>query len=311
MEISIVKLKLVLDSLIEWVRQDLVENELTPENSWLWENFHQTTIDDTNFYEQLSSLIVLGDEDKRKLATRLMFDRDRAPLPTFHVHYPSEEGKSGDNAIGTGYTTLPTEGLDSYNTFSRSYVGQYEIIVTGGNSLEVVMLYEFMGGLLMAAADTLAYHFDKFEFSGKQLMPNQDMIPYLVYYRSIVIGLQHKKIVTSIIKTKRAHDIAFHGEFYVDKMPPEEKGISVTITASAETILVAETVVFTAIPVRGGEAIYNWYVNGDVYPDQNSDTLSLQGVWAGSCVVKCIMQSSLHYLVPNIVESNSITILVT
>ena len=204
MEISIVKLHKLTDDLIEWVRKDLNDNVSDLTKCWLYDTFNEVQLGDINFYQQLKQLVEKGDEDNRKLETRLMFDKERAALPTFHIHYPSEDLKSGDNTLGTGFGFL-AEG----DYFSRSCIGQYELIVTAGNSIECIMLYEFIEALLIAAADTLAYHFDKFEFSGKQLMPNQDIIPHLTYYRSLVISLQAKKTIRSIASQQTFSSINF------------------------------------------------------------------------------------------------------
>ena len=183
MEVTIVKVKKVLDNLLAFVRADLANNVSTPTESWLYEEFYGVTLDDTEFYSQLSFMLSLDDSDKRKLKTRVMFDKDRAQLPTIHVNYPAEDGRMGDNTINTGFIHSELINGNIVSKYSRSYVGMYDLIITGGNSLEVVMLYEFLDALLIAAADTLAYNFDRFEFSGKQLLPNQDVIPYLIYYR--------------------------------------------------------------------------------------------------------------------------------
>jgi hypothetical protein len=209
MVISIVKIKILIDNLLSWVRSDLVANRNDITKSWLYDTFNEVEIGDINFFEQLKQLIEKGDEDSRKIETRLMFDKSLSNLPAFHVHYPAEEGKSGDNTLNTGF-----QFLEEGDYFSKSYIGQYDIIVTAGNSIECVMLYEFMNALLIGAAETLATTFDKFEFSGKQLMTNQDIIPYLTYYRAIGISLQNKKVVRSLSQQTVYSDINFKGDFY-------------------------------------------------------------------------------------------------
>lgn len=209
MEITIVKLKQLVDGLLGWVRSDLTENLATPQNSWLFKTFGDVVLDGTNFYQQLYELIYARNtDDSRRLLTRLMFDRDRANLPTMHINYPTEEGRSGDNTIGTSFK-VELEVNAHVNYFSRSYVGQYELIVTGGTSVEVVILYEFMNALLIAGADTLAVNFDKFEFSGKQLMTNPEIIPYLIFYRSITISIQDRKTVKAIAQPKPVVGVDF------------------------------------------------------------------------------------------------------
>lgn len=209
MEISIVKLKNTVDNLLNWVRSDISNHSGDITKSWLYDTFYEIKIGDINFYEQLKLLVTKGDEDNRKLETRLMFERERANLPTFHIHYPQEDSNSGDNTLNTGSLNL-VEG----NYYSKSFIGQYDIIVTAGNSIECVMLYEFMDALLMAAADTLSYNFDIFKFSGKQLAINNDIIPNLTFYRAIGISLQAKKTVRSLVSNEIISAINFNDTFY-------------------------------------------------------------------------------------------------
>jgi len=210
MEITIVKLKQLVDGLLGWVRQDIKDNIATPEKSWLYLTFSDVALDNMNFYQQLYELIYTRKvDDSRRLLSRLMFDRDRANLPTIHVNYPTEEGRSGDNTLGMNHKVeLINEMFVNY--YGRSYTGQYELIITGSSSIEVVILYEFMDALLMAASDTLANNFDKFEFSGKQLMTNPEIIPHLIFFRSITISIQDRKTVRSIAQPKPVLGVDFN-----------------------------------------------------------------------------------------------------
>ena len=308
MEISIVKLKKIVDGLLDWVRQDLIDNQLTPTRSWLYSVFNDVVLDDHNFYEQISSLISKGDEDRRKLEVRLMFDKERANLPTIHVHYPTEDGNSGDNTINTGY--IRSEEIDGNNLdfYSRSFIGQYELIITGGNSLEVVMLYEFMDSLLIAAAETLAYNFDVFKFSGKQLMTNPDIIPYLTYYRSIGISLQAKKIVPSLIRRVIGKDITFQGDYYTDSQK-DSLEVSVSITTSDENISVDGSVTCTAV-VRGVDNYQViWYLD-DVEIEGSNDSIIITFGEVGTYNIRCEISNNLG-LLPNPAISNEIIIIVS
>lgn len=209
MEISIIKLKHTIDNLLEWVRQDLITNQADLTKSWLYDTFNGIVIGDINFYEQLKKEISKEDNYKDKIETRLMFEKERANLPTFHIHYPSEDGKS-NNTLNTGFEVF-TEG----DYYVRQFNGTYDIIVTAGNSIECVMLYEFMEALLIAAADTLAYQFDTFSFAGKGLQANYDIIPHLTFYRAITVSLLAKKTIRSITQYAQLTDVTFDQTMYV------------------------------------------------------------------------------------------------
>lgn len=224
MELPIIKLRNIVISLLSWVKSDLISNELTPDQSWLYLEFNDQKIEGRNFYEELRDMILLGKEDARSLRVKMMFDTERTELPTIHINYPAENLNTGDNFINTGAIVeelaIPDgEDIDYelVDKYSRSAIGQYELIFTGANTLQVIMLYECMMALLIAGADTLTYQFDKFEFSGRQLMlNNQDMLPRGIFYRSISVNLQMKRIVRSIIAHKSASDITFRGDWFID-----------------------------------------------------------------------------------------------
>jgi len=312
MEISIVKIKNVVSDLLAWVRADLVTNVSTPTLSWLYQEFNGIVLDDTNFYTQLKHLVEQGDTDRRKLEVRLMFDKERANLPTIHIHYPNEDGRTGDNTVNTGFLGVDIISDRSVNKYSRSFIGQYELIITGGNSLEVVMLYEFMDALLIAGADTLSFNFDKFEFSGKQLMANQDIIPHLTFYRAIGLSLQSKKIVSSLISRSRPTDVQFHDTPYIDNQQPIDQLASVTITVSPTSRTHGSTLTFTPVVINGGtNPIYGWYLNGSVITGETSNTLSLLFSAAGTYTVQCKVYSEYQYMLPRPAESNILTIVIT
>ena len=309
MEVSIVKLKKVVGDLLEHVRQDLIDNALTPTQSWLYIEFNGIEIDGRNFYTDLKSLIEKDDKDKRKLEVRLMFDKERANLPTFHIHYPSEDGQSGDNTVGTGYQTITDENNNVVNQFSRSFIGQYELIVTAGNSLEVVMLYEFIDALLIAGADTLTHYFDIFKFSGKQLMANQELIPLPIFFRAIGISLQCKKIVRSLIQPDKYTAIDFTLTVYGDSQKPAPLELSVSIAVNNYTPHIGNILVFTATPINGGDnPVYAWYIDDEVILEQDSATLSYMFTSVETISVYCEVVSSLQYLSDRDAVSNTITL---
>jgi len=305
MEISIVKLKKVVDGLIDWVRDDLVDNELTPNSSWLYTVFNDVILDDHNFYTQLRELIIRGDEDSRKFETRLMFDKERANLPTLHIHYPNEDA-SGDNTVTMGYLRdIDVNGIET-DFYSRSFIGQYELIITGGNSLEVVMLYEFMDALLIAAADTLTYNFDIYKFNGKQLMSNPDIIPYLTFYRSIGISIQAKKIVPSLIRRVSGKDVTFVGDYYTDN---QKEGLGVSVSIESSNLGDIYTFNATIVSIANVYSI-KWYMNNVEISDQYDFELELTLATTGSYVIKCEVSNHLG-LIPNPATSNEITITVS
>lgn len=308
MEITIIKLYDAVSNLLKFVRQDLLNNIATPYNSWLYLEFKDNTLGDTNFYTQLKSLIEKKEDDQRQLVVRLMFDRDRANLPTFHIHYPSENAKSGDNTLGMGFESPTLLADEDFNIYSRSFIGEYEIIVTGGSSVEVVMLYEFIDAMLIAGADTLSHLFDIYSFTGKQLGANQELIPFLTFYRSIGMTIQAKKKVRSFVDRAYGTSIEFNETTYLDTgQQPAEVVVSVSIT-SDEATTITDTVTVTAVPVNGGTSpLFEWYVGGVLQTQNTGPTLLITHYYSlVPLEVYCKCYSSILYLLPNPAISETI-----
>lgn len=83
--------------------------------------------------------------------------------------------------------------------------------------------------------------------------------------------------------------------------------VSVTVSASSDTICAGDNVAFTAVPVNGGGTpSYQWQVNG-INTGTNSSTYSSTTLNDGNAVT-CIMTSSLTCITGSPVNSNAITI---
>lgn len=285
MNIPIITLYDTLKTLINDVKTNLAVNQSTPYNSWLYREFGSLSLEGYNFYENLKHNIQLTN-DTRQLELRLMYDPSRANLPTMHLIYPSENTRSGSNFIGTGDLGVDQYG---YSYKSRSFVGDYEIIITGVNSVQVVSLYEFLDALLIASADKLASMFDVFHFNGKQLMLDPESYNLPIFYRSVGVSLQVNKIVSKLDVEELFDNISFSGEYYTDNQQPEESIVSVSISTSNSNPEVGDVCNLSAF-ITGLSDYDNisWYVNGLVF---YQNTLSIDYVVANEGVteIKCVV----------------------
>ncbi|HEX6334751.1 MAG TPA: MopE-related protein, partial [Flavisolibacter sp.] len=84
---------------------------------------------------------------------------------------------------------------------------------------------------------------------------------------------------------------------------------AVSITASAQNICAGTAVTFTATPVNGGSAYYEWKLNG-VEVGTNSNTYQTSALTNGDAVT-CVMTSSLSCASPASVTSNPIMVAVS
>ena len=87
--IPILRIRKFVDLLIEFIETDYT-SQTDKTNSFLYRTLGDDTSDGYNFYTEAIELFTRTVKDKRKLETRLMFDPDRAQMPTIHVREPAK-----------------------------------------------------------------------------------------------------------------------------------------------------------------------------------------------------------------------------
>lgn len=210
MNIAILQLKELLDNLIAWVVADQNSASSTSDK-WLYSVFNGVTNGNYDYHTQILDILLRGDDDSDKLETRLMFDSTRANLPTIHIHLPSEK-KGTFNSIGKGAQLTDTLIDDNVvECFEQSYISTYDLIITGANTDEIILIYEFLKAILTAGALTVANTFELFDYSGAELMTNSELIPYLTFYRAISVTVQNRITVKAVGTIPTIGDLNFEG----------------------------------------------------------------------------------------------------
>lgn len=213
-----IRIKEILDEIISLIKEQhntKVAASLETE-SWLYRNFYGVKVGTFDYYEQAKELFVnRGEESRDRLEIRRDFDRDRASLPTIFINTPSES-QDGVNAIGMNYDVGSTyyENDDGSETdsYGRAFRGVYELMCTSSNKDEVELLYRFLECVFIAFADTWNDNFnDTFTFSGKQLMPNPDVIPTPLMIRVWTITIGDIQEVAKFDTVEYLEDVLFEG----------------------------------------------------------------------------------------------------
>jgi hypothetical protein len=203
--------------------------------SWLYRTFHGIVFGGCDVYDGLKKIVLATDEDFRyKLELRLGFDKDRTTMPTIHIHVPGE-GRGRYNGIGMGYDeNIWDTNADSSITFSmnRSFLSNYEFIVTAGNRDETVMIYELLKALFVAGNQTFLAYFPSFDFSGKDLLLKNDLVPEPMFVKALVVQVDYNISAPIIESSQLVDDIEFEGKLI------EESGD----TAYTEPIVVIRSV---------------------------------------------------------------------
>lgn len=212
-QIGIIKIKKLVDTLIAYVKEDYEAHcpSNTPE-SFIERCFDEFDEDGGVIYSETAKDIFFRDQStNRKLETRLMFDRDRALLPTIHVREPAKSkgaqdgvGNMGEDFFINGDTTYQHERRRSFNS-------QFELMITSGNRHEVIIIEEVIVGLLLSIQDTIALNtpFYLFELSVRELMANNELIPTPLFIKSIMLNVGYDKIYPDITEMDKINRIVF------------------------------------------------------------------------------------------------------
>jgi hypothetical protein len=198
--IPIVTFKRLLDSLIEYIRSNLEAKIIAglEEESFLYQVLNGNNSDGFDFYEEGKNIFSRQSTSSRKIETRLMFTKDIAPTPTVHVREPAKI-KGIFNTIGGIDNTridLQTGYLDQYRDTKKA---TYEFVCTSDNPLEAVLISEVIYAALLSAHETLVYlGFAIFDYGMKELIANNELIPYPLFIKSIELIVQYENTIPSI-----------------------------------------------------------------------------------------------------------------
>jgi len=191
--IPILKIKKFVDLLIEFIRTDY-ENATDKQNSFLYRVLGDDSNDGWNFYENAISIFSRTDIDKRKLETRLMFDRTRADLPTIHVREPAKNNGGYDSLGYLNGGVVVNEDDSVSDTMRKSFTSRFELMITSGNSLECVMIQEVLESAILASLDTLTIpFFDIVNLTSKELMMNSEVERNMLFIKSIDLEIKYNK----------------------------------------------------------------------------------------------------------------------
>lgn len=149
--------------------------------------------------------------DSRRIETRLLFDQDRASLPTIHVREPAKN-KGPQDSIGYLDEEL-FENIDGGFHYSRrrSFNSQFEIMVTSVNRHEVIIIEEVLMALLIGSQDTLSLNnpFYQFNFTVRELIANNQLMPDPLFIKAIMLNLSYDKTYMDLSENQMLNSILF------------------------------------------------------------------------------------------------------
>lgn len=200
-EIKIIE---IIDVILAVVADDY--NSTTDKNrTLLYQLFGDTQIGKYNFYKEAVDIFTRGTEHQRRIQTRMMFDAQRAHLPTIHITMPSEQPNGDGIGFDQGYIedTIDNENRTVTPMFTRMFDTNYHAVITSDNALEVICIYHVIKGLLISTFSNIEFNgIRNPKFSGQDLQIQMDNMPPHIFVRGLGISCSYETTVPSFDKEK-------------------------------------------------------------------------------------------------------------
>lgn len=209
--IQIVKIKKIVESCLEYVQTDF-ESKNNEKDSFLYKVLGDTQDGSYNFYEQAKNLFLRKETNPNNIKVLLEYPKDKTGLPAYIIREP---GKTGGIANSIGKIESFMGGVPMYRD-TRQY--GLEIMCFSVNMNESILMSEILYALLLGSWDTLASQFLKIEFTMKELMMQNNLMPTPIFIRSIGLDLSSEEIVPGLVDTSLLGKIIFGKVNQVDSI---------------------------------------------------------------------------------------------
>ncbi len=217
-QIPELKLQKIIDLLINKLRFDYNTAGVDKSQSVLYRMFGDLEYGRYKLFENAVQLFITSSDDPNKVVTRMMFDRDRASLPTIHVTVPSEQPSVSDGiGLDEGYNENIGIGVDPtemYEKYNRTFGSKFNIVITGRNSYEVVTIFYVLKVLLYNNVESLEFNgFRNPKIYGGDLKLNSELLPNS-FLRVLILDSFFELEIPKFGEINIVNSINFNGEPY-------------------------------------------------------------------------------------------------
>lgn len=202
--LNIIYVKQLIEGLMEFIYQDI--NTTGPvEQTFLYRLLNGTKDGNFDFYQQALKIYSRTPNNPNNIKVVLEYPKDKTSLPCYVIREPGKD-KGPVGNIGK------IEGFYDDNGAQRfldSRQSNYEIMCFSNNMLESILLSEVLYTLLIGAHDISAMVFDTLDYSMKELMIQQDLIPTPLFIRSIGLNVSYSQMVPGLVNNDLLGKILF------------------------------------------------------------------------------------------------------
>lgn len=202
--LNIIFVKKLMEGLMEYVYQDL--RDKPEQETFLYKLLKDSKDGNFDFFEQAKSLFSRNQGSPRKIRVLLEYPKDKTSLPAYVIREPGKS-KGPANTIGKIDGFYP--GTNNYQ-YSDSRTSNYELMCFSDNMLESIMMSEILYALLVASLESLTTHFDTVEYTMKELMMNNELIPNPIFIRSIGLEVSCTELIPGLVDSELLGKVLFN-----------------------------------------------------------------------------------------------------
>lgn len=195
MGLPIFDLKTIVDSLLEWVKDDFASSP-SDEHTWLYLFCKGNGNYDGKFFKTAKEIFIRDGLNKNTIQTSFEFPKSIVGSPCIVIREPSRV--NGDsNTVGKIYpevipvsSPVPGQPGIDIDVFTDSKKFSYDFLCVSANFFESLVISEVLYGLMLGAMDTLARAFITVEFSAREITIENGMVPFPIFLRVFTVDLQ-------------------------------------------------------------------------------------------------------------------------
>ena len=224
-QIPIIKIKKITESLLLLVKKNFDDLKALnrEEESLLYQIIFGNESDTYDFYEQAQDVFLRKPTSPKRIEVNLQFNKSQNPIPNIWIREPAKTNGSYNHIGGamdysTQFSHINPDTLETENTYQEQLRdtkrATYELVITSDNYLTTLMIGEVLYSLFLGAQDTLNEAFGLFSYSMKEMILNNESVPYGLYAKVISIETQFENIVPRISQEEVVESFNFIQTLY-------------------------------------------------------------------------------------------------
>ena len=184
-----IRLRSLTAAFVQFIRDDY-NDAVDKTTTLMYDWFNGIRDGKLDYYVEAKKIFLTDDSESRHIVVRSMFDADRMGPPTIHIVLSNEQKGSLD---GIAVDRAENNGAV---TFSRSFDTTYSIVFTSDNPVEVYIMYNAIRAMyIMLMSSVELAGFRNFKLGGRDVMPNEDIVPVNMLMRSMTATFTYQNSV--------------------------------------------------------------------------------------------------------------------